>query len=112
MIVVQTNGSGHHSLPFFAMSRECMAQTKICDKKKKGIDGINLRGHCSREMKGGTMGPILNGLQFAKKINRDPKTVRKWLRAGNCPVKPIPGMKPPAWRLADVEAFIAGKPVR
>lgn len=50
--------------------------------------------------------PIINGLQMAAALGIDPKTLRKWIREGKCPVAPIHNVPPLRWRRADVEAFL------
>lgn len=51
--------------------------------------------------------PLLNSRETAAAIRVDRKTLRKWVREGTCPVAPIPGIHPPRWHRADVEAFVA-----
>lgn len=53
--------------------------------------------------------PILTSVEVAALLNVDRKTLRKWVRGGLCPVTPLPGIEPPKWRRADVEAFVAGQ---
>lgn len=49
------------------------------------------------------------GKETAEKLTLDPKTLRKYVREGVCPVPPVPGVKPPKWRVADVDAYVAGQ---
>lgn len=46
--------------------------------------------------------------ETAQKLALDPKTLRKYVREGVCPVAPIPGINPPRWRASDVDAYVAG----
>lgn len=48
------------------------------------------------------------GLQAAEKLKLSPKTLRKYVAQGICPVMPLPGFKPPRWRASDVDAYVAG----
>lgn len=51
---------------------------------------------------------ILSGLEVCKRIDIDPKTLRKRVKENTFPVPPIPGTKPPKWRAVDVDTFVAG----
>jgi hypothetical protein len=46
------------------------------------------------------------GKETAEKLQLDPKTLRKYVREGVCPVMPEPGIKPPRWRAAKVDAYV------
>jgi hypothetical protein len=48
------------------------------------------------------------GKETAEKLRLDPKTLRKYVREGVCPVAPLPGIKPPRWRASEVDAYVAG----
>jgi len=50
--------------------------------------------------------PILTALETSRLLEVDPKTLRKWVKEGNCPVPPINGVRPPRWRRADVLAWV------
>ena len=51
---------------------------------------------------------LLNSMETAAALGVDRKTLRKWVRAGVCPVAPLNGISPPVWHRADVESFVAG----
>lgn len=46
--------------------------------------------------------------ETARALGIDPKTLRKWVKEGVCPVAPIAGIEPPVWRRIDVEGFVGG----
>lgn len=54
---------------------------------------------------------LLNIKQLAERLVVPTVTLRYWLRVGRCPIAPIEGMKPPKWRVSDVDAFLAGREV-
>lgn len=49
---------------------------------------------------------ILNVQQLAERLGVTRRTVHNWLRSGNLPIPNIVGMKPPKWRVVDVEEFL------
>jgi hypothetical protein len=53
-----------------------------------------------------TLKPLMNGGETARALGIDPKTLRKWVKEGVCPVSPIAGIEPPVWRRIDVEGFV------
>lgn len=59
-------------------------------------------------LNGSANGGLLNTLKTADKLGVTPKTLRNWLKSGKCPVAPVPGMKPPRWRSAEIETFLTG----
>lgn len=54
--------------------------------------------------------PLLNCEETAAALGCHVETLRRHLKAGNCPVPPVPNMKPPKWKRIDIEAF-TGEPV-
>lgn len=51
---------------------------------------------------------LVNSGEIARALGIDRKTLRKWVREGVCPVKPLDGITPPVWRKADIEQFVGG----
>lgn len=52
--------------------------------------------------------PLMTATEAAHRLGLDRKTLRTQARENRAPVQPVPGSKPPRWRRADVEAFLAG----
>lgn len=52
--------------------------------------------------------PLLNLKKYAEKMGITRQAVHYQLSKGQCLVPPIVGSKPPKWRSADVDAFLAG----
>lgn len=55
-------------------------------------------------------GALLNISQLADALGYDRRTIYGRLKAGTCPVEPVPGMRPAKFRTVDVEALI-GRPI-
>lgn len=52
---------------------------------------------------------LLNIKQLAEKLVVGRTTIHYWLKHDRCPVAPVVGMKPPKWRVSDVDAFLTAR---
>lgn len=52
--------------------------------------------------------PLLNLKKYAEKMHITRQAVHYQLSKGSCAVQPIAGIRPPKWRVADVDAYFAG----
>jgi hypothetical protein len=53
--------------------------------------------------------PLTNLKTYAERMGITRQAVHYQLGKGLCLVAPIPNTKPPKWRTADIDAFIAGR---
>lgn len=52
------------------------------------------------------MTKTINITEFAERLGVTRQTVHNWLKNNNIPIEPIPGLKPPKWRDAEIEEWL------
>jgi excisionase family DNA binding protein len=55
------------------------------------------------------MSKTLNITELAEHLGVTRQTVHKWLKDNRIPIDPIPGLKPPKWRLRDIEEWLGSE---